>query len=110
MSPETETSELLPPPTKITLPIVGFYFRPMFAKEHLRGMIDGDEIVLITEPDNQYDKNAIMVLNDGVHLGYVGKDSTGVLHEYMKQHGVEQLRGTFLRQTKGPAFELSLPA
>lgn len=37
---------------------------------------------LIAEPDNEYDKNAIMVLaGDGKHLGYVPKNMTSSIRE-----------------------------
>jgi hypothetical protein len=32
------------------------------------------QAVLLAEPDNPYDPNAITVLSDGVKVGYVGRD------------------------------------
>jgi len=33
----------------------------------------GNPVVLVPEPENQYDSNAIQVLRDGVQLGYIPK-------------------------------------
>ena len=47
--------------------------------ENYRGVVDpeGDLTVsLVPEPDNEYDPNAIRVLLNGVHVGYVPKDKT----------------------------------
>lgn len=34
---------------------------------------EGVEVILEKEPDNPYDKNAVKVIFDGFHLGYVDK-------------------------------------
>lgn len=53
--------------------IAGVKFRPG-AQEHLDRLTDGVELSLEAEPTNRYDPNAVKVLHDGVHLGYVPRE------------------------------------
>lgn len=40
-------------------------------------------VQLIPEPDNEYDKNAIKVVADGVHIGYVPSKETATIKELL---------------------------
>lgn len=42
----------------------------------------GDHVLLVPEPDNKFDPNAIKVLWDGIHLGYVPKTETATVRQY----------------------------
>lgn len=44
-----------------------------------------DKVQLTPEPENKNDKNAIKVLIDGVHLGYVPRTQTGEIHKEIKE-------------------------
>lgn len=42
----------------------------------------GDEVQLIPEPDNKFDPNAIKVMHNGVHLGYIPRTDTGFAKDF----------------------------
>ena len=42
----------------------------------------GDIVTLVAEPDNTYDPNAIKVLWNGVHLGYIPKSETATARQF----------------------------
>lgn len=42
----------------------------------------GDTVTLVPEPDNAYDPNAIKVLWNGVHLGYIPKSETETVRTF----------------------------
>lgn len=54
----------------------GVNFRPLAAKEIVNQLIEGSGLKLEREPHNQYDGNAIKVLDPDTdeHLGYVAKE------------------------------------
>lgn len=64
--------------------IVGTKFRGNNAMETLKGLRKGDRLRLQREPSNQFDPNAIAVLADGEHLGYVPKTDNVKLIEAFK--------------------------
>ena len=45
-----------------------------------------DEVELIPEPDNPHDPNAIKVVADGVHIGYVPAKSTKKIRQLLEKH------------------------
>ena len=62
---------------KIYFTITGMHYR--FGSEFLD---KGDKVKLIKEPDNKYDKEAIMVWMKGIgHIGYVANSINTVLGE-----------------------------
>lgn len=46
---------------------------------------DTKNFSLESEPENEYDKNAIKVLVNGIHIGYVPKENAKVLIEFIKK-------------------------
>lgn len=44
------------------------------------------EVELVPDLDNEYDKNAIKVIVDGVHVGFIKKGSTGRVRNLMQEH------------------------
>lgn len=54
--------------------IAGAKFRPQAEQAHLAGLPDGAELDLKPEPTNQYDPNAVQIIHDGHHVGYVPRD------------------------------------
>lgn len=54
----------------------GVNFRPQEARALVAGLEEGEELVLVREPGNAYDTNAIKVLHpeNEIHLGYIEKD------------------------------------
>lgn len=53
--------------------IAGVKFRPG-AADHLATLEPGAEFTLEPEPANRHDPNAVKILHDGMHLGYVPRD------------------------------------
>ena len=55
--------------------VVGGFYRSNEAKTFLRNELSvGDHVFFIPEPNNKYDKNAVMVISsDGLHIGYIPK-------------------------------------
>lgn len=51
--------------------------------DKLRQLMVGQKLTLLREPDNPCDKRAILVLNDGVKLGYVPRWSNIILANLM---------------------------
>lgn len=51
--------------------LVGSYFRGAEAVEYVAALREGDTLQLELEPENQYDQNAIKVIGDGMHVGYI---------------------------------------
>lgn len=62
--------------TEFTAYLRGNNFRPIEAKAIANELAEGDVLTLMREPGNQFDPNAIMVLdpNTEIHLGYVAKE------------------------------------
>lgn len=54
----------------------GVSFRGTVAKAIVANLEEGDELLLIAEPENPYDVNAVRVVDPatGEHLGYVAKE------------------------------------
>lgn len=55
-----------------SLTVVGGFYREWEARDYIEGLQPHDEVFFLAEPDNEYDKNAVMVISvTGLHLGYV---------------------------------------
>lgn len=50
--------------------VAGVQFRPEGATT-IKNLEEGDELDLVPEPTNKYDPNAIQIVADGKHIGYV---------------------------------------
>ena len=57
--------------------IVGMNHRK--AEAFVAALKPGAEVTLAREPDNKFDKNAVMVWIDGVHVGYIPKNQNAAL-------------------------------
>lgn len=73
--------------TEFTAYLRGNNFRPIEAQAAFAGLIEGDSLILRREPGNQYDFNAIMVLQpeSEIHLGYVAKEVAAELAPMMDE-------------------------
>lgn len=70
----------------IELKVVGVTFKNddgSSRKDLILAMTDQSPVMLEREPNNKYDPNAIKVLTDGGQIGYIGKDYSAILAEYM---------------------------
>ena len=54
--------------------LMGNYFRGDDARNYLLELTDGTECQLVPEPTNPYDPNAIAVMHEEMHLGYIQKE------------------------------------
>lgn len=54
---------------------------------------DITDVQLIPEPTNPADPNAIMVLMNGVHVGYINRNSTDAVRGYMSRSEVDHITG-----------------
>lgn len=57
------------------------------AEAFVKTLATGVAAVLVREPDNQHDKNAIAVYVDGKKIGYIPKKQNTVLAQFMDQKG-----------------------
>lgn len=70
----------------VELKVVGVTFKNddgSSRKDLIFNMCDQSPIMLEREPNNKYDPNAIKVITDGGQIGYIGKDYSAILAEYM---------------------------
>ena len=56
---------------------------------YLAGTLPGTDVVLVREPDNKFDPNAIMVWIDGQHVGYIPSKDAVALAQFIDQNGSE---------------------
>lgn len=64
--------------------LVGTHFRDSEAKRLVNALVVGDDnFTFEREPDNEYDPNAIKVLVDDVHVGYLARANNHSLAEDM---------------------------
>lgn len=55
-----------------SLTVVGGFYRDWVARDYIEGLQPYDEVFFLAEPDNEHDRNAVMVISTtGLHLGYV---------------------------------------
>lgn len=69
---------------EFTFAIVGTKFRPKSAQEIAHNLRPGDEVQLVPEPENPYDENAIKVLAEGEHIGYVRAATAKLMIDYFE--------------------------
>lgn len=73
-----------PPKSYKTVQIVGIKYRGDEAYQRYKELMEGEKLLLVMEPDNPYDENAIKVLTqDGIHIGYLAKDYAKKLQSYL---------------------------
>lgn len=58
---------------KITTSLVGASFRPSEARDALRRTTIGDRLSLEPDPENEYDSEAVRVMVEGHHAGFIAK-------------------------------------
>ena len=68
--------------------LVGSNFRPAECREIVKTLEEGTVLVLERDPQNQYDSNAIKVMYEGNHLGFIPKSDNEALANEM-DHGKE---------------------
>lgn len=67
--------------------IVGQKFRGL--DPYLPGIVAGSPALLVREPNNQFDANAIAVYVDGKHVGYLRKEDNKDLAKWIDAFGVD---------------------
>lgn len=71
-------------------PIVATQYGDLTEAE-VQAIQPGAALVLVREPDNKYDKNAVAIYLDGRRVGYVPKNQNGVLAQFIDQQGRDAL-------------------
>ena len=55
-----------------SLTVVGGFYRDWEARDFIEGLQPYDEVFFLAEPDNEHDRNTVMIISTtGLHLGYV---------------------------------------
>ncbi len=67
--------------------IVGVHFRPSEAKAIHNALQIGERVDLEPEPNNKYDPNAVMVMSEGEHIGYVARQNNYEIADYLNDGG-----------------------
>lgn len=65
--------------------IVGQKFRGL--DPYLPGIVAGVDALLVREPNNQFDPNAVAVWIDGKHIGYLRKEDNGPIAKRIDAEG-----------------------
>lgn len=78
-----------------TVRLMGTKFRPPEAREVASNLKPHENVTLVAEPENEYDRNAIRVEVHGEFIGYVQKDMAAALQQYIfwTPDGQEPLTG-----------------
>jgi hypothetical protein len=75
--------------------LAGANFRPREARDLVRDLGIGDELTLERDKNNEYDANAIRVLYDGQHLGFIERTVAARLAPFMDSEAVVGLPSTY---------------
>lgn len=71
---------------QIISPLMGLSFRPAEVKEIVLALEPGDELYLVRDEENEYDSNAIKVVNeDNIFLGFIAKEVAADLAPMMDE-------------------------
>ena len=66
--------------------IVGNSYRPLDAQQRFFNLETGENLVLVREPENPHDANAIAVYSDdGFHLGYIPRTMNRELADALRE-------------------------
>lgn len=76
---------------KLELEVKGIYYRSKAAKEEIPFLTIRDEIKLRKEPANEYDSNAVKVLYDRKHLGYVPREYSKLVTELIDSKSIKAI-------------------
>lgn len=60
--------------------VAGNSFRDDEGKEAYKALTKGDVLTLVLEPDNVHDLFAVKLLAGDIHIGYVPREMSAVLH------------------------------
>ena len=78
-----------PKPAEVQFQLAGANYR---IDDFTRAKIGkGDTLTLVLEPTNVYDRNAVKVLKGDIHIGYVPRSYTALIHEIIRQKAVPSL-------------------
>jgi len=108
----TDTVEMFPEPEVVEGRIACDFF--VRGVRHVPGAHDainrlavGDHLSIEPQPDNEHDENAVIVLDDGRHLGWVPEFLTPLVHEPRSAFGDDAIEITVARigQREGPVHQ-----
>ena len=64
----------------------------LFGPKRGHGISENCAAVLIAEPDNRYDKNAVRCEISGLRVGYLSREDAKEFSEYMRRQNVRSIR------------------
>ncbi len=73
------------PPAFEYVPLRGTYYRGNFAIQCARSLMSGDGLIVVREPSNSHDCNAIQVFYEHQCIGYVGREYACDIAPWMDQ-------------------------
>lgn len=73
----------------------GVAYRPG-SRERLASLIPGEALILMREPSNLYDKNAVAVYDGGMHLGYVPAVDAPAVVKALAELGPGRVKCTYV--------------
>lgn len=97
----------------LTVTMVGATFRPQEAKDIVRGLGIGDWVQLLADPNNEHDSTAVAVYHDGVHIGFIPRDSNSALFAALIDGAEIYAETVAFENTLKPVLEIdfdSMPA
>lgn len=77
-----------------TANVRGMNFRPEEARQIAFNLQSEDKVKLVREPSNPHDENAIAVMVQGNHIGYVAKEIAALAASEMDAAGVGEIEGS----------------
>jgi hypothetical protein len=93
----------------IQVPLVGAHFRPADAKEMLKSLEIGDTVNLRADPYNLYDRTAVAVYYDDMHLGFIPKESNSAVFESLMDGNEINAEIVAFQNALRPVLEFDLP-
>jgi len=91
----------------LTVPMVGATFRPPEAKEVVRNLIIGDRVELRADPNNEYDRTAVAVYSNDVHIGFIPRESNSALFAVLMDGAEISAEIIAFENTLKPVLEIS---
>lgn len=88
--------------------MVGAGFRPVEARDIVKQLSIGAPVTLVADPDNPYDSNAVQVVVDDVHIGFVPKEENGVLAMVLRGGQTLEAEVIAFESTLKPVIEYDL--
>lgn len=89
-----------------SLTVVGGFYRDRESRDYIESLQLYDEVFFLAEPDNEHDRNAVMVISSsGLHLGYVPRTMAGAFKYRLSN---ERLKGLVISLPNNYQFAIKV--